>query len=256
MAEQPGSAAPDKQPVVTQDPVTQGTEPEKPEKTFTQKELDEIIEKRLAKERRRFTAAQRRIGELQATKPAEPGKTEDRPKRDQFDSYEEWVRAEAAYEARKVAREERQREEEERRKSFEKDSRERDERERQQRWASLRRLGQKKYADFDETISDDLTITEPMAQAISESELGHEIAYFLGKNPEEAERISDLSPIRQQIEIGKLEAKLSISNPRTSTAPPPINPLKGGGKADTNELSDDLPPEEWLRRRNAQLRKK
>jgi hypothetical protein len=66
-----------------------------------------------------------------------------------------------------------------------------------------------------------------MAETIKASDLGPDLAYWLGSNPKEAERISRLSPLLQAREIGKIEAKLG-SEPvqkKTTSAPEPIRPV-------------------------------
>jgi len=85
-----------------------------------------------------------------------------------------------------------------------------------------------KYEDFEQVAyNPNLRITEVMAQSIQASEIGPDVAYFLGANPKEADRISKLQPILQAKEIGKLEAKLA-DNPvvkKTTSAPIPIAPV-------------------------------
>lgn len=241
-------------PAVAQQPATpEVTEPVKPERTFSQKELDEILEKRLAKERRRYSQAQRRIGELSATQPPKEAGKPDAPKRDAFDSYEDYLEAKAAYAAEQAATK-KFNEQNEQNKKFREDE---TQRERVETWGRRQELGRKKYTDFDDVVgSEEVKITRHMAEAIMESDLGHEVAYFLGKNHEEAERIADLSPVRQQVEIGKLEAKLSETpKPKASQTPAPITPVKGGGVSDSG-LSDDLSTAEWIKRRQKQVRGK
>jgi hypothetical protein len=53
------------------------------------------------------------------------------------------------------------------------------------------------------------------------------LAYHLGANPKEAERISRLPPLLQAKEIGRIEAKLAADPPtkKTSSAPSPISPV-------------------------------
>jgi hypothetical protein len=69
-----------------------------------------------------------------------------------------------------------------------------------------------------------------MAQTIQASEIGPDVAYFLGSNPKEADRISRLAPLLQAREIGKLEAKIASDPPvkKVSSAPAPITPIRGG----------------------------
>ena len=66
-----------------------------------------------------------------------------------------------------------------------------------------------------------------MAQTIQASDAGPDVAYYLGANPKEADRISRLQPILQAKEIGKLEAKLAANPPvkKTSSAPEPFAPV-------------------------------
>ena len=88
-----------------------------------------------------------------------------------------------------------------------------------------------KYDDFDDVaFSDDVPITETMLNALMDSENGADVQYYLGRNPEEAARITRLSPLNQVMALGKLEQKLSQPKPRKQTAaPPPPKTLTGGG---------------------------
>ena len=85
-----------------------------------------------------------------------------------------------------------------------------------------------KYDDFEQVAyNPKLPVTNVMAETIQSSEIGPELAYYLGSNPKEAERISRMSPLSQAKEIGKIEAKLVSAPPvkRTSSAPTPISPV-------------------------------
>jgi hypothetical protein len=72
-----------------------------------------------------------------------------------------------------------------------------------------------------------LRITDAMAEAIQASEVGPDVAYYLGSNPKEAERISRLSQTLQGAEIAKLEVKIASNPPvkKTTAAPSPITPV-------------------------------
>jgi hypothetical protein len=72
--------------------------------------------------------------------------------------------------------------------------------------------------------------TDTMAQAISVSELGPQVALHLAQNIAEAVRISSLPATRQAVEIGRLEAKLSAPapkpiQPKVTKAPAPPTPV-------------------------------
>lgn len=94
-----------------------------------------------------------------------------------------------------------------------------------------------KYEDFEE-VAYSAPLSDVTADLIAENDLGAEIAYFLGNNPEEAERISSLSLARQVREIDKLQVQLT--KPRTTNAPDPINPAKGSDvpTKDPKKMSD------------------
>jgi len=85
-----------------------------------------------------------------------------------------------------------------------------------------------KYEDFEQVAyNPKLPITDVMAETIRSSDVGPELAYYLGSNPKDAERISRMTPLAQAKEIGKIEAKLAADPPvkRTTSAPAPISPV-------------------------------
>ena len=125
--------------------------------------------------------------------------------------------------------------------------------------------------DFDEVMQDfvedygDVNVPE-IVQVAMESNVGPQLAYYLAKNTEEVERIAKLPSHRRLLELGKLEDKLSqpktqkpVAEPvkKVSAAPPPVKPVRGTGKVESStDLADpNLSYSEWVRRREAQLRK-
>lgn len=91
-----------------------------------------------------------------------------------------------------------------------------------------------RMADYDQVVGDpSLPITDLMAEVIRESELGPEVAYHLGTNRSEAQRIAGLPPHRQAAELGKLEARLSAppAPPPAPRNPPPPPPKTVSGLA-------------------------
>jgi len=115
--------------------------------------------------------------------------------------------------------------------------------------------------------NDDLKISNDMAAEIRASDIGPEIAYYLGKHPEEAAVISR-KPMREAIrEIAHLEGQLLAEKakvkPKTvSKAPPPPAKIAGsepGVTVSTDDpKSDKMSDEAWFKaedRRQAKLRK-
>jgi hypothetical protein len=79
--------------------------------------------------------------------------------------------------------------------------------------------------DFEQVAHYDAPINQPMAQVIRESEIGPQIAYYLGKNREIGLAIAELPPLLAAREIGKIEAALlkppPPPKPKISNAPAP-----------------------------------
>lgn len=99
--------------------------------------------------------------------------------------------------------------------------------------------------DFEEVISrnGELEIPRHVSDFIVNSDMGAKLMYHLGQNPEEAQRIAKLSPIRGIAELGKLEDRLTPkgsmksektpepATPAVSKAPAPITPLSSAPSA-------------------------
>ena len=193
-------------PEVTAEPVVEVQAPEVPEaapKTFSQEELDAAIGKRLAREQRKWER-ERAVQPVAPQVPVTP---------EQFASNEDYVEALAEQRAEQKLAEREQR---------------------KQQTEILNAYHDKeeevraKYDYFEQVAyNPNLPITTVMAQSIQASDIGPEVAYHLGANPKEADRISRLSPIMQAKEIGKIEAQLAANPPikKTSNAPSPITPV-------------------------------
>lgn len=95
-----------------------------------------------------------------------------------------------------------------------------------------------KAPDYHQVVTNpNLQITPLMADAIKESETGAAIAYYLGKNPQEAARIASMSPLQQATAIGRLEEKVALPQQRQTQAPPPVKTVSGGVGAATPDLA-------------------
>ncbi len=179
--------------------------------------------------------------------PPQPVKTE--PTLEQFKTYEEYVDARAEWVAER---------------KFTQIEQERRAAEAEQAKATKHDTFLAKAKEFSATAPDfddvafnpSLPVTDVMADAIDLSDKGPEILYFLGKNPGEAERIARMPGLQAALEIGRLEGRLSLPQPKTVTnAPPPIRPISGGHGAVVVD-PDKMTSGEWLAWRNEQIRKK
>lgn len=79
--------------------------------------------------------------------------------------------------------------------------------------------GREKYVDYDDLVfNEDLIITADMLEVITLSDIAEEVLYHLGKNPDIAADISEMSPVKAAREIGKLEMELTATIPKPNTA--------------------------------------
>lgn len=213
-------------------------------KTFTQAELDEIVQREKAKaaaraERKAFREATQRV---QRQQPAPE------PVREQYRDDEAFNAAQLEHLAEQRAEEKlRQRE-----KAQEAERR-------SEAFFEKAEKAAERYPDFQSVVSNpSLTINEAMAEFIAESDQGAEVAYFLGKNPMKAAQIAQLSPVKAARELTRLEAELASKPKATpSKAPDPIRPVGQRGAPSASSLpSDDDPTDVWIRKERERVRRR
>lgn len=90
----------------------------------------------------------------------------------------------------------------------------------------------KDLTDFDEVMrkadGSGLQVSQTVESLIVESDKGPLIAYHLAKNPDRVRSLNAMSERQAAKEIGRLEGRLSLPAKKTTQAPPPVSPLKGG----------------------------
>lgn len=169
-------------------------EPPKEEEDKRQKGLEAA----LLAERRRRQEIEAKLSEY--VKPKEEPKPLTRPARDQYanqEAYEDALLDYGAQKMRLVNEAERvQKEQEKQAEDFAKAADE------------TVSKGRSKYPDFDAVINDGLApFLNPVLREALIRGGGHEVAYWLGKNPAEAARISQLPPMSMVLEVGRLQAQ-------------------------------------------------
>lgn len=118
-------------------------------------------------------------------------------------------------------------------------------------WATRKAEAEARYPDFKAvTESESLTISPPVAHLIMTDTNGPEIAYFLGKNPDEATRIAQLPPMRQLYEIGLVAARLAKPAGRATPRPRPLEPIDTAGNAAADSSGREETMEEVAARVN------
>lgn len=204
-------------------------------KTFTQEELDKVVQKEKAKAERRankayqekLEALSRESQSVKETPKATETTKEGKPKLGDFENVEDYVEAVADW---KLAQ----------RESVGKQVKEQEVKQTQEVARALKAQSifaeAEKNPAFDRDEFDAMPVTSAMADAILDSDLSAKIVLHLAANPNDVERISKLSPARQAAEIGKIEVALvEKKTVKVSSAPAPIRPVGNrGGEVSKN----------------------
>lgn len=229
----------------------EGSNPEVPAtKTFTQKEVDDIVKRAKAasesKAERRVLRMVERMLPQQQSQPQTPQQTQQRADdagltRKEGESEADFVRRVVKAERDNWEREQAQAKEQERAETLGKKT------------TSLYAEAEKLGDDFDRDEFD-AHLTRPIAEALVESEDAARLMHYLGAHSDEMQRIAQLSPARQAAELGKLEAKLATDSsakptpPQRSNAPQALAPVRGAAKGGAPDPSDSAA---WIRHQNA-----
>lgn len=214
--------------------------------------LPKGVQKRIDKITRQRYEAERQVQELQqqlAQRPEPQPASTEKPTLEQFDyddakymeALTDW-KVEQALEARK------QKEAETQQRSQQDQIYQEFESKRQHTLVQ----GIQAYEDFEDVVLDNpnLVITPQMAGIITDSEVGHEVAYHLGNNPDEAAKIAQLPPLKQAAAVAKIEARLSVKPAKKiSKAPAPVNPVGAKGSS-PSELDPSKDLKKWIQARN------
>jgi len=107
---------------------------------------------------------------------------------------------------------------------------------REANWASKLEEARQTLPDYAEVVgSSDVNIAPHVADALFDSDRGPELAYHMAQNPDYAERLNKLSPVKAAIELGRLEAALStpVAKP-TTKAPAPVSPIRSAPARQTD----------------------
>ena len=200
-----------------------------------------------AKEREARLALEARLMELESraapkAAKAEPDDLGPEPKPEAFNDMFEYAKALAEYTADKKLMErekaETERKAQEARAEFE------------QNWAKRVDSARKEMPDFDDMIqSSEVSVSDPVRDAIMESDVGPKILYYLAENPEFAAELGKKTVTAALREIGKLEVRFekqeekpASSKPETvksTKAPAPISPIRGAIATGENNVDSD-----------------
>jgi hypothetical protein len=125
-------------------------------------------------------------------------------------------------------------------------------------WAKKEAEFIKSKPDYLEKVRDNasLPITQSMAQLIKDSDVGPQVAYYLGENEAQAAAIARMPPLAQAREIGRIEARIEAekAKPRVavSQAPPPP-PKIDAGDAQAEKSPSEMSDSEFAKWRKKQI---
>lgn len=172
----------------------------------------------------------------QRSQPQQAAEPDPKPDPAQFNDAIEYAEALAEWTADKKLRERDQ--QEMARKAQEEQNRLR------QQFAERLEAAKSELPDYDEMIaSSDVSVSQPVTDAIIESDVGPQILYHLAENPDFARALADKSIAAQLRAIGRLEAQFEKAEKpapkakqptpvaKKSNAPAPITPLRSTGNA-------------------------
>ena len=221
-----------------------------PAKTFTQEELDAALQKRLAKEERKWTRKmEAALAEKQATAPKEE------PRRESFRDDDAYVMATIEHLAEQKAAEKLTQREQAQKARIEAEEREK----RAEAFDSRAESVRKQAPDFDDVVSDSRlqrldVVSNSMVDFIADSDMGADVLYHLGKNIKEAQRIAQLSPSKAVRELVKIESELAAKPQKQSKAPPPISPITSNSGTAHKSPSDNDDMDTWMRKERDRMR--
>lgn len=228
----------------TQTELPQGTVDESPDPAKLKAEIEQLEAKRKkaeedaiywrkqkAEARAEYFRGGDRAQERTAPPPVEAPGIGPEPKPSDFPDYDQYVQALADHRASKKLAE------------WEiTQARKRNEEQQQREMIDLRTKlndGYAKYPDFGEVAFDPTAahITPMVVDILKTCERPDETLYYLAKNRVEGVAISRMTPIKAAMEIAKIESRLASGSHavpsapstqrKTTSAPPPINPLSG-----------------------------
>jgi hypothetical protein len=208
-----------------------------PAKTFTQAEVDALVQKRLLKEERRVhRRIEQQLRDSQQQQALRP------PERDAYRDDDAYLHAQVEHLAEKRAAE-----------KLQERSRADEASRRQEAFLEKADKVAERYADFQAVVSNPtLPINDAMAEYIADSDHGAEVAYHLGKNPMKAAQIAQMSPIKAARELARIESEVSqVQAKPVSKAPAPITPIAGVGAS--SKSPSDMTDAEFAKWRKSQI---
>lgn len=229
----------------------QTVESETTDEQKNEQALAEAAEQKRVREERRQNGVQKRIDELtrekyeqkaradtleqllktQTHKPTEA--TE--PKREDFESYEDFLEARTEYRADKIVQERLSKYEQTQKQTQNQNQQEQSHREAERQFAERARALEKDYPDYKEVVEEsDVEIPNSVLEMMQRLKEGPLLAYHIASNPSLADQFRGQSRDVQGVLLGQMIATLKAP-PKVSSAPPPGKTVSTAKHGSTNE---------------------
>lgn len=221
---EPAGASPDSH----EEPGTSNAEESSAKHNRVQERFNELTAARRQAEREaEYWREQAKKGEPpEQAKPVQQGE----PSLDQFDDYDEYVVAKAEYRLEQKLKQQQQ--------ERQQMSAQQQHQEKVQSFQAKANEARTKYEDFDVVVyGSNAPMSQAMEQVILSDDMGPDIAYYLGENTQEAQRIASMNPYQAVMEMAAIKTKLAAP-PKQSSAPEPISTIDTGTTA---TVEDDGP---------------
>lgn len=175
------------------------------------------------------------------------------PKQEDFNSYEEYIRADARFIAQQEAR---QTVAQERQQQLQAEQQQREHARVQtaeQNWSQKASDAATKYPDFEQKIFTAPSLTNAHALAVLKSSpVAGELAYHLASNHDIVARLNGMHPLDAAAELGRIEGKLNGSSGQPKSKPsagiPVITPVGAGQKHGTvDPYASETSVEDYIR---------
>lgn len=214
---------------------------DKPDEMFPKKAVNALSrrDKQIGKLRAQLQQQQRENEQLkQKANPTKPEAKDSAPKEADFETYGDFLRAEARYAAKQEITERDTTNIQERVKETES----RLEIERAAKRTEVAETARKAHADFDTILNkafENIKLAPHVIEALDESENGALVLYTLAKEGIELDELNEMSLPKVAMTIARTEDKISAPKPKLiSNAPAPLASVKGTGVA--GKTDDDL----------------
>lgn len=213
-------------------------------------------------QKRKTSGFQKRIKKLVAQKheleerlkraEAELAALKEPPREDDFETIEEFVAAQAEHIAEKKLLEREAQQAKQQVENLDTEALQ----SKREAYDEVVRDGIQRHPDFFQKVTT-CPLPEHVADAALDTPDAAETLYYIGNNPLVALELAKLPPEQAAARVEEIGNQLATTTATTTNAPPPISePGSGATQGAPEPLRDDLPMDEWVRRREAQLRQR